>query len=639
MLDGIRANAQSWGVKLAFGIIIIVFVFWGIGASTGPTGIVATVNGKNITELEFRRAYAQLEQNIKSSFPDMTPEMLQSLGLEQQVLQSLVVRKLIEAEAARTGIDVSPYDLRRAIEVLPYFQDKNGKFDADLYLSTLKDAGRSASQFEDDIRQDLLPQKFQTLMTAGAYASPETARRIFDYQQEQRKVNYVLFPAEKHRADAAPTDADIDKAYQERAQLYAVPPRIRLEYVALNPAEMGDASAITDEAVVAAYEARLAQFSLPERVRARHILITVPENAAPAEVKKAEDTVKAIEARIRGGEDFAAVARETGQDGTAADGGDLGWFARTQMVPQFADAAFALKPGEMSGPVRSPFGFHLIKVEEHQAAATRPLEDVKEELRAALATEEASQGLQDKADAVLATAMGGKSMADAAVSAGLTAKDTGLVTADELGKVLGLRASDVQTVMGTPAGGVVDTALAADGGLLVVRVAESLPQMTRPLDEVREELVATLTREKARKLAQDEAEQARKAFADGKPGGELAAEVVLSEPFGRQGYVPGLGMGMDLVQTVFALPAKTAGNGTWLDKAFTVDDGAVLVSLAEVTPPDDAVWQAASAMQEQQMRSDRASMMFQAYLFQLNKDAKIRILNTSLFDHQTAPQS
>lgn len=639
MLDGIRANAQSWGVKLAFGIIIIVFVFWGIGASTGPTGIVATVNGQNITELEFRRAYAQMEQNIKNSFPDMTPEMLQNLGLEQQVLQTLVVRKLIEAEAARTGIDVSPYDLRRAIEVLPYFQNKDGKFDPDLYLSTLKDAGRSASQFEDDIRQDLLPQKFQTVMTAGAYASPETARRIFDYQQEQRKVNYVLFPAEKHLDAAKPTDAELEKAYQDRAQFYAMPPRVRLEYVALNPAEMGDLSAITDEAVAAAYEARLAQFSLPERVRARHILIAVPQNASPADVKKAEDAVKALEARIRGGEDFAEVAKENGQDGTAAQGGDLGWFSRTQMVPEFADAAFALKPGEMSGPVRSPFGFHLIKVEEHQAAATRPLEDVKEELRSALATEAASQGLQDKADAVLAAAMGGKSMSDAAAGAGLTMQDSGLVSADQLGKILGLRSSDVQTVMGTPAGGIVDTALATAGGLLVVRVAESLPQMTRPLEEVREELTASLTRDKARKLAQAEAEKARKDFADGKPGGELATEVVLSEPFGRQGYVPGLGMGMELVQTVFALPAKTAGTGVWQDRAFTVDDGAVLISLAEVTPPEDAVWKAASAAQEQQMIGDRASMMFQAYLFQLNKDAKIRILKPELFEPRATPRS
>lgn len=640
MLDGIRANAQSWGVKLAFGIIIVVFVFWGIGGPTAPRGIVASVDGRNITEQEFRQAYAQLEQEVKNSIPGLTPDMLQNFNLGQRALDGLVVRKLLEAEAERTGVEISPYDLRRAVETMPYFLNKDGKFDADLYLATLQNAGQSATVFETNLSQDLLPAKMQNLLTAGAYVPEQTARHIYDYQQEQRTVKYLLFPSEKHMGQAAPGEADIEAAYKERAQLYSMPPRVRLEYVALNPAEMGDPSAIDDAAVAAAYEARQDSFAVPERVRASHILILVPENASAAEVNKAEEQIKTLETRIRGGEDFAAVARETSQDpGSAARGGDLDWFQRSQMVPEFADVAFALQPGEMSGPVRSPFGFHLIKVEDHQAASIRPLDEVKDDLRSALASEAAAAGLQDKADAVLAAVMGGQSVADAAKAQGLDMKDTGLVSADQLGQVLGLRASDVQAVMGTPAGDTLDAALPTDAGLLVIRVAESLPAMTRPLAEVRDELVASLTRDKARKLASDEAQQARKAFVDGKPDAALQAEVVESEPFGRQGYVPGLGLGVDLVKSVFAVSPQEAGKDVWLDKPFAVDDGAVLVSLAQVLPPDDKAWEVEAALLEQQMQGNRAALIFQTYLLELNKNAKVRVLMPELVYPKATSQS
>lgn len=639
MLDGIRANAQSWGVKLAFGIIIVVFVFWGIGGQTGTRGIVAEVDGRNITELEFRQAYARLEQDVKNSMPGVTPDMLQNFNLEQRALENLMVRKLLEAEAERLGVEISPYELRRAVEGMPYFLDKDGKFDAEIYLTTLQNAGQSASQFEANLRADLLPAKMQALVSAGAYALPQSARHMYDYQQEQRKVNYLLFPSENHMAAAAPGEADIEAAYKERAQLYAMAPRVRLEYVVLNPAEMGDPSAIDEAALAAAYEARKASFFVPERMRASHILILLPENATADEVKKADDQIRAIETRIRNGEDFATVARETSQDpGSAAKGGDLDWFERGRMVPEFADAAFALKPSEMSGPVRSPFGFHLIRVEDHQPATTRTLDEVKDELRATLASEQAAAGLQDKADAVLAAVMGGRSVADAARAQELEMRDSGLLSADRLGQALGLRASDVQTVMATPAGEALDAPLSTDAGLLVIRVAESLPAMTRPLDEVRDELVAGLTRDKARKLAVDEAEQARKAFADGKPGPALQSEARQSEAFGRQGYVPGLGLGLELVQAVFAQPLKDAGRNVWLDRAFAVDDGAVLVSLADVLPPDDTAWVAEGPLREQQMQNERAAVMFQAYVMALSKNAKTRILAPELVQPKAQPR-
>lgn len=636
MLDGIRANAQSWGVKLAFGIIIIVFVFWGIGSYTGPKGIVATVNDEKITELEFRRTYAQMEQNIRNSLPDVTPELLQSFMLEQQVLQTLVVQKLIEAEAQRLGVSISPWELRRMMESLPYFLDKNGKFDPEIYVKTFEGTGRTVAQFEADMRKDMLPQKMQTLVSAGAWVNPAVTRNLFDYQQEKRTIDYVMFPASIHMDKAAPTAEEVDAAYTERAELYALPPRVRVEYVELNPAQMSDVASVTETAVAAAYEERKAQFTEQEKVRARHILRTVSEDASAGDVKKAEDDIKAIEARIKAGEDFATVAMEMGQDGTAAQGGDLGWFSREQMVPAFANAAFALKAGEISSPVRSPFGFHLIMVEEHQDAKVRTLAEVQDELKTLLATEEASKGLLEKSDAVLAAALGGKDLAGAVSGAGLNANvtDSGLLSAEDLAAKLSLRPSDVQAIMATPAGSVVDTALATTSGMLVVRVVESNPQMVRPLDEVREELVGALTRDKARKMALAEAQNARSTFTEGPISADLASRVQLSEPFGRGGTIPQLGYDPALVKAVFAVPVA---ENNWLGSAYVVDDGAVLVRPAGIIKPSEQEWVDLAPRLEENRLNSRASAVYQMYLMMLNKNADVRILEPSLFQRKPTP--
>ncbi len=232
-------------------------------------------------------------------------------------------------------------------------------------------------------------------------------------------------------------------------------------------------------------------------MHARHILIRVGEGAPEAEVKKAEKSAGDIAAKIRGGEDFIEAAKKYGQDPSAAQGGDLDFFTREQMVKPFADAAFSLAAGELSAPVRTQFGFHLIKVEEKQAAKQRTLDEVKDELRAALAVEAATEALQAKTDAVLAAALSNGDMSSAAGRAGLQAAETALESADALAEELGLRSIDMQVVMNTPAGTVVDSSFATQKGMLVIRVAESVPAMTKALEEVRGEIVDELTREKA----------------------------------------------------------------------------------------------------------------------------------------------
>lgn len=627
MLDGIRANAQSWGVKLAFGIIIIVFVFWGIGSYTGPKGYVATVNDMHITEIEFQKVYGSMEQNLRASYPDLTPELLKGLQLEQQVLQRLIMKKLLESEAERIGLEISPYELRLAVQDMPYFLNKDGKFDKDEYLRVLKASGLTPAQFESGLREDMLPEKLQKLLTAGAWGSPEEARLRYMYERQKRSVDYILFPLADYISASAPSDAEIQTAYEARAAQYALPARVKLQYVLLDPEKMADPSAISEEALSAAYEMRKAQFADPEKVHARHILIRVGEGAPEAEVKKAEKSAGDIAAKIRGGEDFIEAAKKYGQDPSAAQGGDLGFFTREQMVKPFADAAFSLAAGELSAPVRTQFGFHLIKVEEKQAAKQRTLDEVKDELRAALAVEAATEALQAKTDAVLAAALSNGDMSSAAGRAGLQAAETALESADALAEELGLRPIDMQVVMNTPAGTVVDSSFATQKGMLVIRVAESVPAMTKALEEVRGEIVDELTREKAMQAAMS---AARAEGAKGVDTGE-PERVKRSEFFGRDGNVPDLGFNMDMARAVFADDGKNAvSNAKWGTEPWSMNAGAVLVRLAAIEEPSAEDWKTAEPLFLSQLDSGRASVLFQNFVALLYGKADIRILSPAL---------
>lgn len=626
MLDGIRNNAQSWGVKIAFGIIILVFVFWGVGSYTGPKGLVATVNGKNITEVEFQRAYAQMEDNIRRSAPNLTPEMMEGLQLERRVLDQLIQEKLIESEAERAGLTVSPYELRALIQQLPFFQ-KDGKFDPETYKALLKNNGLTPQKFEADQAKTLLPAKLQRLVGASAYVSPASARALFDYAAERRTVEYILFPASAHKDMAAPTVEEVTKAYEEQSASFTVPATVKLEIVRLDPAAMGDPASIAEEDLKAAYDSRISKYTEAEKIRARHLLIRLAPNASDADVKKAEETIKALEARIRGGEEFADVAKAHGQDGTAAEGGDLGWFTDGQMVPEFSKAAFALKEGELSAPVRTQFGFHLIKKEGHEAAKVHSFDEVKDALRKELATENASRGIEEKADLVLAQALAGKTMeeaAKAASAAGVKVETTGTLSAAQLGAELGLRESDARAVMAASAGTVFDTPVAAGPALLVVKVLESKPQGVQPLEEVRTLLVDFLTMKKASDLALEAARKARASFKDGMPGEGM--EVKTSEPFGRDGNLEDLLAEQALGKAAFA----AVPGGKWMEEAFRVQDGAVLVRLASVQAPTEEEWKTAEGEVTAQMMNDRMGMLYQTYIEQLAEKAEIRTFNSPL---------
>lgn len=638
MLDYIRSNAQSFGVKLAFGIIILVFVFWGVGSLTdrGTVNVVAVVNGEPILFQQFEQAYRNAEESILRANPGVTREQLKEQQLGRRVLQDLVLQALTAQEAQRAGISVTPLELRHAVGQNKAFQDAQGRFDPEAYKRVLAAQRISPAQYEQDISNSLLREKIFALVTAPAWVDPSEARNRYNFLREKRVVDYLFIPARDFAAGSKPTEQEVAAYYESHKQEFAIPRTVDVEYVAVKPEALVKPESISAADAEHWYAANKNRFEEVEQVRTAHILVPLRQDAPADEVKKAEEEMAAIQAELTGGKDFAAVADARNKPGAAGPGGELGWIARGKTVKPYEDAAFALAPGQISEPVRSPFGLHLIKVEAKKPAGLRPFTEVETEVRQAVAQEQGVEKLHDVLDSLIEDNILGKDLSASAARFGLAAQRTGLADQAGLEKKLNLAPEAAATLIATPAGAPVDTALEAGDQYLVARVITSEPASTRPLDAVKETITAALTAEKALKTAMENAAARRKELADGELPESLKKSLhrKTAPAMERGGALADFAPDAALAEAVFA-----ARPGTWLTAAFAVNGktegpGALLVRVDAVQPPDAAEWNTVQDLMINGVTRERVDGLYRAFLQNLFSKVKVEVVNQDVVDRK-----
>lgn len=626
MLDIIRSNAQSWGVKVAFGLIIVVFVFWGVGSFTGGPGTeVVNVNGESITAPEFYKQYEFAVQNIRAQNPEVTNEDLKAMDLKMQVVRQLVMRTLLLQEAERTGLSVTPVELRRQIETFPVFHNQEGKFDPAIYTEVLKSQKETPGNFEASLSKDLLLQKLEKEVTAGAHVSAAEARAMFLFDGERRTLEYVMFPLDAHTEGMAPAEADVKKYYDEHQQDFGVPAKADVEYLLLSPETLAGFFTVDEAAAKAAYDKEQDTYKHGDMVRARHILLLAPEKVEPGTDGEKQDAearaaIEDLHKRLLAGEDFAELAKAHSADGTREMGGDLGWFEHDRMVPEFADAAFALQPGQISAPVRSAFGYHLIKVDDRKAAGTTPFEEVKEEITKNLAAAQASDKLQDILDQMLLSLLNNKPLAEVGAEYKLTPEKTGPLDANELAGRMGIKPADAQSLVASKSGTMRDTPIATRTGYLLPRVVESTPAGVQPFDAVKDEIVATLTKANQTTAAKALAAKAREGMKDNTLPADLTSRVAKVENVGRDGFVPGLGMSKELADAAFIGQLNQ-----WLPATYALDKGVVLARVVAAVPPSEEVWKQVEPMLTNALVQSKREQLFSAFLVMLQDKAKITV--------------
>jgi peptidyl-prolyl cis-trans isomerase D len=384
MFDFVRNNKRILqGVLLL--LIIPSFVLVGVESyqNRGDSNNgVASVDGRSITQQEWDDAQRrQIDQARQQMGPQFDQKMFETPEAKREVLENLVAERAVNAEIARSHLTVSDQALITAIQGTG-FKKPDGSFDMDAYKAALAAQGMAPEMFDARMRRDMAIQQLAGSIQSTAFAPRSVASRISDINDQEREVQELLFPIANYLPQVKVTDDMVKAFYDKNATLFQIPEQVKAEYVVLDAAAVEKQVSVTDAEVAAFYNANQKRFVTPEQRTASHILITKAQGAKPAEEAAAKAKAEAVLAEVRKNPaDFAEIARKQSQDqGSAAQGGDLGTVERGGFVKPVEDAIYALKDGEVSGIVASEFGFHIIKVTSVKPSVQKPLEAAKAEI-------------------------------------------------------------------------------------------------------------------------------------------------------------------------------------------------------------------------------------------------------------------
>jgi peptidyl-prolyl cis-trans isomerase D len=503
MFELIHKNKRI--VQIVLGLLVLPFAFFGLESYTRNMGArddVATVNGSSITQSDFAEELRRQQERLRAAFgPNIDTDALDTPAARRALLDSLVSRRLIAESALRGHLTVSDDALRETIAAIPAFQGEGG-FSKSNYEALLRAQNMTPTLFESRLRQDLAMSQLTDAVRGTAVASRTVTERLEAIEAQRREVQEALIAAQPLLANVKVSDEQIGAYYAANTAEFRVPERVRAEYLELSAEALGRRDPITEAELRAAYDARASQYGVAEQRRASHILVKTEDEAAKL----------AAEARKTPGR-FAELAKKYSQDsGSAANGGDLGFFGRGMMVPAFEDAAFRMKEGETSDPVKSEFGWHVIRLTGMRPATVRPFAEVRAELAAELSRQQGARRFAEAAEAFSNTVYEqSDSLKPAAERFKLPVQTSGWiergVPAAEAGvlgnaKLLGALFADeaVKARRNT------DAVEVAPNVLVAARVIEHQPEAQKKLEEVRAEIERRLRAEQASRLAQQAGE-------------------------------------------------------------------------------------------------------------------------------------
>lgn len=632
MLDILRQGAQSWGIKILFGIIIAVFVLaFGMDpAQNDRATVIATVND---TPIQFQPFQERLQRSLelaRSQNPGLTPEVLAQMGFKRQILEQMIVEELMLQQASKLGLSVSKEELAKEIHLIPAFQSEGNVFDPASYQDVLRANNLTPVKFESEYMRGMIMDKLQTYVGLPGRLGEGQARDFHTYGRSTAVISYLVYPWERYQDQVNATDERVAEYYESRKANYALPARAKIQYLLLTPETLADTQAVSIEEREAFYAENKERFKVEEQVMARHMLVRVDEDADAAEVEKAMAIIQSAQADLKAGKSFAEVAAKYTEDPSGTQtGGELGWFGRGRMVKPFEDAAFGLAKGAVSEPVRTQFGFHLISVEDMKAEGYEEFQSVEQDIAGLIAQDRATDTLQDRLDQALELVLAGESLETAAQTIGLrlAARESDFFTRTQGPVELpGLSPENVQILFDLPQELTTQSPLPIADGYLLATKSVQVAESTRPLEEVKAEIIAAVIREEALKMAKATADHDLELLLKGETPADAAP--VESEPFGRQGTISGLGMNQML-----AVKAFETELGTWLPESYAFPQGYVLAQAVKVTPPSDEEWAAEKDLWLSSLNQRAQEQTLQAFIADMRAKADVNIPNPALLDN------
>ena len=636
MLQFIRDNATGW---IAWGIVILIsipFALWGIHQYVTPDSsvAVATVDDTEIGYYDFQRLYARRRQQLQSIFGAGLIGAEEDERLRREVLDRMIDSEVLIRSGVSTGMRVGDEQLASTIQAQDAFRSEGG-FSQDAYEGWLRSQGYSPGGFEEDLRRSLLEQQIAAGVSGSEFITGSRLRDAVRVRLQTRTFSLLTVPASEFEPPE-PTESEIGTYFEQHRSEFIAPERLRLRYLEISLDDIAAGIKADDEELRALFEAEPERFVTPEKREVSHILAALPSDAGADDVARARGRLVALRDRITAGESFEDLARESSDDpGSAAGGGALGFIERGMMVPEFEEAAFALAPDRMSEPVRSSFGWHLIKVTAVQESQGATFEDVRGQVLAQYQSREAERIYVERVETLAnVTYEHPESLEAGARELGLAVRETGPVTRD--GQSGDPVASQPAVVAAAFSSDVLDDGNNSEpiefepGRIVVVRAFDHEPPRDLDLDEVRADVVAALQADARRRAV---IERGRDLLEDLRGGRDaVAADAGLE--WSRFENVSRTGDGAlseELLEAVFRLPRTGVGGTARFDGV--IDDGGdfVIVSLSRVDDGD------ISSMSDDEVRALRQALeadggrtMFDAFVRSRRQSADVRIIEQNL---------
>ena len=533
MLQAIRDRAQGVFAWVMLIVVGVPFALWGIQnyLDTDKEAPVVTVGGKEIFERDVNREFEQNLANLVGL------QQFDESWLKKESMERLVRAELMSQDAFRHGLQMSDESVREVIQALPYFQT-DGRFDGEKFKLALTSRGISSPEYAADVRRSLILEQYQKGMLDTGFLAADAVDSFMKSRNQERQIEYVVIP--KKVATGIPGDAEVEAYYKEHATEFQTPEKLAVTYVLLDRNQVAAGIKLTEEDLKAQYEEQLANYTTPERRRLSHILVAA-EGDKPDQLAAAEKKIGEIKQRLDKGEDFAKLAKELSDDKiSGAKGGDLGLLAKGGLDPNIVSSAVSLKNDEVSAPVKTPFGYHLVKVTELVPEAVKPFDAVRAEVEKAAQHAASESRYYELSQALAEQAFEHADTLENAVSAIKgTVQTTDYFTRTEGAGIAGeesfRKAAFAQEVLDGKNSEPVE--LSGGDKVAVLRQKDRIPAAAKPLADVKASIVTALQDRVARDEAQKQAQTLFEAAKSGRGLADIAKElkssVTRSESFKR----------------------------------------------------------------------------------------------------------
>ncbi|MDX7706992.1 peptidylprolyl isomerase [Aeromonas caviae] len=625
MLDKLREGAQGKVAKVILGLIILSFALAGVGSYlNGPARTApATVNGNDISAPALENAYrnerARMESQMGEAFNQLAANPDYMKQFRRGVLDRLIDQALIDDKARSLGLRVSDEQIKQAIVAMPEFAE-NGKFSNDRYLQLIRRAGMTPEMFRDSLRQDMVRQQLMGAVLGSEFALKGEAEQLDRLYNQTRDLRLIRLAASAYVDGIEVSDAEVEQFYKANSARFMNDETVKVDYLLLDAANLGKNIKVTEQDAQDYYDQHQDLFQRPERRQVAHILIPFGKDE-----KAAEQKAEAVLAKAKAGDDFAALAKADSSDTfSAKKGGELDWFEKGVMDPAFEKAAFALaKAGDLSAVVKSPFGFHIIKLLGVEPAKTKPFVDVMSDTIARLQSEKAKEQFFAEQQKMADSSFENPDSLDLTAEAmGLQVQSTGYFSQADAPaplndpKVLSVAFSEQLRDDNTNS----DVIELADGKALVLHIMGHQPKAAKPLAEVKEQVITAIKHDKASEVARGKAQGLLDKL---KAGENVQADLTaLGLKVDTHTGVSRFAQEMDqnLVTQVFRMPHPTDGKPS-VELVTEANGDRVVVALDKVNvikEPSQMV-----SLLQGQLGQGKAQADYKSLIDELRKAAKI----------------